>query len=77
MTNGTTKLFSTSDSRSEYKQMLRSLTGKNKSIKLEPEIINESLLEQACEKLREAKEINITPVNKSWSQEQHKQQYLF
>ena len=39
--------------------MIKSLTGKNKSIKLEPEIINESLLEQACEKLREAKEMNI------------------
>ena len=57
--NGTTKLFSTSDSRSEYKPMIRSLTGENKSIKLESEMINESLLEQACEKLRGAKEIHI------------------
>ena len=38
--------------------MIRSLTGENKSIKLESEMINESLLEQACEKLRGAKEIN-------------------
>ena len=59
LSNGTTKLFSTSDSRSEYKPMIRSLTGENKSIKLESEMINESLLEQACGKLRGAKEINI------------------
>ena len=59
LSNGTTKLFSTSDSRSEYKPMIRSLTGENKSIKLESEMINESLLEQACEKLRGAKEIHI------------------
>jgi len=59
LSNGTTKLFSTSDSRSEYKPMIRSLTGENKSIKLESEMINESLLEQACEKLGGAKEINI------------------
>ena len=59
LSNGTTKLFSSSDSRSEYKPMIRSLTGENKSIKLESEMINESLLEQACEKLRGAKEINI------------------
>ena len=56
LSNGTTKLFSTSDSRSEYKGMIRSLTGENKSIKLESEMINELLLEQAWEKLRGAKE---------------------
>ena len=55
LSNRTTKLFSTSDSRSEYKRMIRSFTGENKSIKLESEMINESLLEQACEKLRGAK----------------------
>ena len=59
LSNRTTKLFSTSDSRSEYKRMIRSFTGENKSIKLESEMINESLLEQACEKLRGVKEINI------------------
>ena len=59
LSNGTTKLFSTTDSRSEYKRMIRSLTGENKSIKLESEMMNESLLEQACKKLRGAKEIGI------------------
>ena len=44
LSNGTTKLFSTSDGKSEYKLMIRCLTSENKSIKLESEMINKSLL---------------------------------
>ena len=56
---GTTKLFTASENNSEYKAMIRTLTGENKSSDLEPETINDALLGQACKKLSTAKKIDV------------------
>ena len=56
---GTTKLFSGAKDNNEYKKMIRTLTGDNKSSNLEASKINDVLLEQACEKLSSAKKIDV------------------
>lgn len=56
---GSTKLFSASQSNSEYKKMIRTLTGDNKSSDLEATKINDALLEQACQELSAAKKIDV------------------
>ena len=56
---GSTKLFSVSQSNSEYKKMIRTLTGDNKSTDLEAIKVNDVLLEQAFEKLSSAKKIDV------------------
>ena len=57
--SGSSKLFSASKNNNEYKKMIRTLTGENKSTDLEPSKINDVLLEQACEKLSCAKKIDV------------------
>ena len=54
-----TRIFSASDSKSEYKAMVRTLNRENKSSKLKSEIINEFLLEHVCKKLSNTKEIDV------------------
>ena len=56
---GSTKLFSASQNNSEYKKMIRTLTGDNKSSDLEASKINDVLLEQACQELSFAKKIDV------------------
>jgi len=56
---GSTKLFSGAKDNNEYKKMIRTLTGDNKSTDLEATKINDVLLEQACEKLSSAKKIDV------------------
>ena len=53
---GSTKLFSASQSNSEYKKMIRTLTGDNKSTDLEASKINDVLLEQAWGSFQEGTE---------------------
>ena len=59
LNHGTTRLFSASDSKAEYKAMVRTLSGENKSSKLESKIINDCLLKHVCKKLNNTKEIYV------------------
>lgn len=59
LSRGTAKLYTASDSKSEYKAMIRTLNGENKTSTLEAQIINDTLLKQACKTLTHAKEINV------------------
>jgi len=56
---GSAKLFTVSENNSEYKAMIRTLTGENKSSDLSPETMNDALLDQTCKSLSTAKQINI------------------
>ena len=59
LSRGTAKLYTASDSKSEYKTMIRTLNGENKTSTLEAQVVNDTLLKQACETLTHAKEINV------------------
>lgn len=56
---GTTKLFTAASSKSEYKSMLRTLTGENTSTDLNAQMVNDALLSQTCKSLSNAKEIYV------------------
>jgi len=59
LSHGTAKLYTASDTKSDYKTMIRTLTGENKTSNLEPKIINDALLKQTCTTLAGAKEIHV------------------
>lgn len=59
LSRGTTKLYTASDSKGEYKAIMRTLTGKNKTSTLESEMVNDTLLSQACKTVSHAAEIYV------------------
>jgi len=59
LVRGTTKLYTASDSKNEYKAMMRTLTGENKTSTLDSEMVNDTLLAQACKTVSHATEIHV------------------
>ena len=51
LSRGNAKLYTAADSKSEYKTMIRTLNGGNKTSTLEAQIVNDTLLKQACKTL--------------------------
>ena len=71
--NGGTKLFSLSSNKNEYKKMKRTLSGTNKQSSIRPDMVNESLMKQACKKLKSELEITLihdpSDIRKPYSRE--------
>ena len=57
MEHGSCNIYRTSHTVAEYRKISRTLTGSNKMSDIEPDLINKTLMEQACDKLKESTEV--------------------